>query len=165
MISPVFPNIVYGFEVEAKGARKPIYRQVHGNEIVEIRDEAHRDEYIANSPSADGAYTLKSGLELYVFTADCLPILFFSKEPTGPIATIHCGWRGAKAGIATAAADLLSPMTSELHVVLGPSIMGCCFEVRQDFVREFEEAPLLRSPRVRHRHPARAVSRRENSSR
>jgi YfiH family protein len=132
------PHIEYGFEVEAKGSHPSLYRQVHGSELIEIKGEVERQALAVNPPNADGAFTYASGLELYVFTADCLPVILFSHDPSGPISVIHCGWRGARDRIVERALARLG--RSDYHAVLGPAILGCCFEVKEDLVQSFEQA-------------------------
>ncbi len=126
--------VEYGFSVEKKGETPSLINQVHGAEVVELVSSEDPPE------DADGVYTLNPSIELHVFTADCLPLVFFGAEETDPIAAVHCGWRGAKLGIVRRAVELLQPITRDLHVAIGPGILGCCFEVKQDFVDEFQKA-------------------------
>jgi len=136
-----FPHIQYGFEVEAKDFHAPLFRQVHGSEVIEIASPENRLARLENPPSADAAFTLMPGLELYVFTADCLPVILFTESPEGPIAVVHCGWRGAKDRIVTRTLERTGLLRGgDVHAVLGPAILGCCFEVREDFVRELQRS-------------------------
>lgn len=130
-------NVRYGFIVEAKALTRPLVDQVHGAEVVEVTGPETRETLLKMPPKADGVYTTERSLELYVFSADCLPLLFFSSSEQGAIAAVHCGWRGALRGIPSAALQKLKNGPGDLHVVFGPSILGCCFEVKEDFVREF----------------------------
>ncbi len=41
----------------------------------------------------DGLFTGKSGLSLYIRTADCLPVVFYHPE-AGILALLHTGWKG-----------------------------------------------------------------------
>jgi len=127
-------RVEFGFAVEEKDARPSLFNQVHGAHVIEIRDPCHRTALVNSPPDADAAYTFASGLEIYTFTADCLPVLLYAPT-SGPIAAIHCGWRGARQGIVKKTVDLLS---GELHAVLGPAILDCCFEVKQDFIDAFD---------------------------
>jgi YfiH family protein len=122
-------HISFGFVIEPKSKTRPLFEQVHGTEILELT------EWPQKPVKADGAITTIAGLEIFAFSADCLPLLFFSEENTGPIAAIHCGWRGARAGIASEAVRKLR--CESIHVVLGPCLMNCCFEVKQDFIDSF----------------------------
>ena len=122
--------IELGFSVEPKGATPAQFKQVHGNTIVEIDGEA-----VAAPADADGASTKNPEIELHVFTADCIPLLFHTPHE---IAAVHCGWRGAMLGIARAAVEKLG--SEKLHVSVGPSILKCCFEVKEDFLATFPAA-------------------------
>lgn len=132
--------VEYGFSVEAKGATAPLFRQVHGRKVIELATPADLLRAAASPEEADGAFTMLDGIELYTFTADCIPLLFFDAAPGGPRAAVHCGWRGAKLGIARHAVELLSRHAKDLHVAIGPCLRGCCFEVKQDFVDEWRSA-------------------------
>jgi YfiH family protein len=133
---PKLLNIEYDFVVEPKGLTRPLYQQVHGNALVEVTEDNLSYLY-QNPPEADGAVTSANFLKLSVFTADCLPLLFFTEDPKGPIAAIHCGWKGAKQSIATHIETLWSDYMGKIHVILGPCIGPCCFEVKEDLVQAF----------------------------
>lgn len=136
-----FPDhIRAGFHVEAKGVTRPLVTQVHGDAVVEIASPASARQHLLSPRPADGAFTRSSGIEIYIFTADCVPILFFTEEASGPIAAVHCGWRGAAAGIAEKAVALLSASSRRLHAAIGPSIRACCYEVREDLIEAFAAA-------------------------
>lgn len=130
-------DIEYGFAIEAKGVTPPLFKQVHGSDIVEISSLEARGKAAQSPREADGAWSRDAGVPLHVFTADCVPLLFFGPANDDPIAAVHCGWRGAKLGIGRRAVETLGPLASALHVVLGPAILSCCFEVKHDFVDEF----------------------------
>lgn len=131
-------HIEFGFVVEPKSKREPILTQVHQSRVLEINSLEHYVEFKKNPPQADGAITTKSGLELYVYTADCLPVLFYSYHEKAPIAAIHCGWRGAKLNIVSKTLKALNVPPQQLNVVLGPAIKSCCFEVKRDLIEAFE---------------------------
>ncbi len=135
-----FPHVRFGFSVEAKALTRSLVEQVHGKEVVEIKGRSHRESLIQHPVKADGLFTQEREIELHVFSADCLPLLFFSSHEKGPIAAIHCGWRGALNGIPSHTLQRLKDVPGEIHVLFGPCIMGCCFEVRDDFVHSFEES-------------------------
>lgn len=121
--------MTFGFEIEAKGLTPGLMKQVHGAALVE-KDGELRDR------EADGVYTQKNGEEVFVFTADCLPVLFAGREG---VAAVHAGWRGTKLGIIGAMLARFQ-LDNSLKIVLGPCLKSCCFEVKEDFVKEFELA-------------------------
>lgn len=122
--------IELGFEVERKEATPSLINQVHGKEILEL------EAITTARPDADGVST-RSNRPIHIFTADCLPVLMYSASPSEPVVAIHAGWRGAMKGIV---AEGLKRFTNpgDTHVVFGPALGTCCFEVRQDFVDEFD---------------------------
>src|ERR1700744_6567303 len=99
-------SVKFGFSVEKKGNNPNLIDQVHGTKIVELPQ--------ANLPAplpADGAWTRQVGLEIYVFTADCLPVLLWER---GRISAVHAGWRGTKSGIVrNAVRELSSPRIAQ----------------------------------------------------
>lgn len=109
--------------------------QVHGTLVRSVT--AADGESPADIPTvdADGLITDEPGVTLTVFSADCLPILFY--DPVrGCIAAVHAGWRGTAAGIA---AEAVKAMTGRygcapenIRAAIGPGISGCCFETTGD---------------------------------
>lgn len=141
-MSTYLNHFQWGFEVEKKGDSSPLFQQVHGNRIIHFSDKNSMESAKTDLPQADGAFASFPRAELSVYTADCFPLLFFTENPEGPIAAVHAGWRGLKAGIVKKAVELFSADAST-HVLLGPAIRSCCFTVREDFINEWEEAGLL----------------------
>lgn len=127
----IFGNIELGYITEPKGQAPKFVDQVHGDRIVSL------DCVPPSLEKADGVLTTKREFPISIFTADCLPLLFFSQKENTPIAAIHCGWRGALAQIAKNAVNKLS--SPELEVMLGPCLLPCCFEVKEDFIQLFKE--------------------------
>jgi len=68
-----------------------------------------------------------------VTVADCVPA--FVAHPSGVVALVHAGWRGTAARLLEQVAlrFVASGMAAEdLHVHVGPSICGRCYEVGPD---------------------------------
>jgi YfiH family protein len=113
-------------------ARLATAGQVHGADIREVEDAGLHSR-------VDGLLTRRPGLAIVVTTADCLPILLVAP---GVVAAVHCGWRGAAAGIARAAvaavcrAGAVGPDRVTAH--LGPCIRSCCYEVGAEVAARFE---------------------------
>jgi YfiH family protein len=105
-------------------------KQVHGDQIVEVKDKKLKE-----AGEADGMMTAATDIFLGVLTADCVPILFIAPK-NKLVAAVHAGWRGTLAGIAEKAVRLFNDRygveASELEVALGPSIGSCCYEVKDD---------------------------------
>lgn len=121
-------SFTFGFEIEGKGQTLGLMKQVHGATLIE------KDSHVCDR-EADGVFTSKARDEVFVFTADCLPVLFASSQK---VAAVHAGWRGTKKGIINAMLRKF-PFDPSLKVILGPCLKSCCFEVRDDFIREFSE--------------------------
>lgn len=126
--------VQWGFDVEPKAHTTPLIRQVHG------ADFAATSELGAEPPAADAITTTELGREIFVFTADCLPVLFYGEGEKTPLMAVHAGWRGAKAGIVAKGLAEMKKHTSRVTAILGPCLGKCCFEVREDFISEFVQA-------------------------
>jgi YfiH family protein len=105
-------------------------RQVHGDNIVEVKDKSLKE-----AGEADGMITGEPNVYLGVLTADCVPILFVAPKQR-LVAAVHAGWRGTLAGIAEKTVRLFQNeygvFAADLEVALGPSIGPCCYEVREN---------------------------------
>ncbi len=118
--------------------------QIHKDEIIEIT-EAHKGMGIVRETeidNADGIYTLKKGIPLCIFSADCVPILLADKNK-GAVFAVHAGWRGTALDITGKAVRLLKEKTgcenSDIICAIGPAIDKCCFEVSADVIETLEE--------------------------
>ncbi len=125
--------IQWGFETEEKGKSQPFFRQVHGNSVLCLDEDTDLQD-------ADAGFTRRQNHSIYVFTADCIPILLYPDSADGPIAAIHSGWRGALQGVVDATITAMAYPRARLHAVIGPCIHSCCFEVQADFVDAFNAA-------------------------
>jgi YfiH family protein len=104
-------------------------RQVHGTRA-EVRDVPAGDAPLSE---ADAQVTHSPALTPLVLVADCVPVVLAAP---GVVAAVHCGWRGAAAGIVDRAlAAMGDPDPTQLHAALGPGIGPCCYAVG-DEVRE-----------------------------
>lgn len=114
--------------------------QVHGTTIHKITHEnalsfSEFTSPTGNVPTGDGLLTQEKGIMLWVYGADCVPVLCYDPV-TESIGAVHGGWRGTMAGISYA---LIQSMVKEygsdpshIQVVLGPSIGPCCFMCSSD---------------------------------
>jgi YfiH family protein len=113
-----------------------VVRQVHGTHIHTIvPEDLTRDIFSPGSPEADGLITHLSGVTLVVFTADCLPILFY--DPVcRVICAVHAGWRGSVGGIASKAIKQMEAdygcHPEHILAAMGPAISRCHFETDGD---------------------------------
>lgn len=88
---------------------------------------------------ADAHFTNEVGVGLVVKTADCLPVLVFSKKQNLVLA-IHAGWRGVENQIT--AKSLLAAQMQEAEIFIGPHILQKSFEVDLDVKDQLEKVYL-----------------------
>lgn len=120
--------------------------QVHGDVIrlVEYGESmAVFCDKNSSFPPADGLMTRGKSVALWVYSADCVPILFYDPVEKA-IAAVHAGWRGTASGIAKKTVEAMSrsfgSKAENLEVALGPSIGLCCFICRDDVKNAMESA-------------------------
>lgn len=105
-------------------------RQVHGSDVLVIRDE--RDlpgaDLVAAARDADGVATALRGTPCVVLCADCVPVALVGDRA---VAMVHAGWRGLVGGVLEAGLRALADAGGEAAVtaVIGPSAGPCCYEV------------------------------------
>jgi len=105
-------------------------RQVHGKTVVRATG--------AGSPHADACWTDAPGVACAVMTADCLPVLFSTRDGS-VVAASHAGWRGLLAGVLEATVEAMgSP--DELLAWMGPAIGPRAFEVGPEVREAFLQA-------------------------
>ena len=98
--------------------------QVHGVDV------ASADEMVASAAAvtADAAVARAAGKVCVVMVADCLPVLFASRDGAA-IAAAHAGWRGLVAGVLERTIAAMGVPAGSLSAWLGPSISREHFEV------------------------------------
>lgn len=105
-------------------------KQVHGAHVRVVTDADRAGPGDPAPEAADGLVTAVPGLPLFVFTADCVPVLLH--DPVhGVAAAVHCGWRSSVADILGAAVSEMRALGAEpghLCAAVGPAIGPCCFE-------------------------------------
>ena len=94
--------------------------QVHGTTVLDL----DRDE----PAPADGAVTSRVGVVCAVLTADCLSVIFASRDG-GRVGVAHAGWRGLLAGVLPAAVRALRTPPADIVAWLGPAIGAARYEV------------------------------------
>lgn len=98
-------------------------QQIHGASV--FLPEAS-DEPNEALPHADAAVCFDDRHAVSVVTADCAPVVLVAS--TG-VAVVHAGWRGAAAGVISAAADVLNARGSvPVMSFLGPCIQPAAYE-------------------------------------
>lgn len=109
--------------------------QVHGIEVVQVREPWPP----AAAPKADALVTDRPGVALGILTADCTPILL-ADPAARVIGAAHAGWKGAKAGMATAVVEAMVRLGAnrrDIVAVVGPTIGQSSYEVGSEFRAAF----------------------------
>lgn len=106
--------------------------QVHGTAVYEAKGLL-----VDPPPKADAACTAQPGVVLSVLTADCLPVLFCSRDGK-EIAVAHAGWRGLCNGVLEATVGKFKSPARDVRCWLGPAIGGCHFEVGSEVRDAFQ---------------------------
>lgn len=111
-------------------------RQVHGCNV-KIVTSKDGGSFIED---CDGIITSDKAISLGIFTADCVPVIFVSKDKTVK-AAVHAGWRGLAAGILQNAIKLFkenfSVKPENISAYIGPHIRECCYDVSADLENVF----------------------------
>jgi YfiH family protein len=115
-------SVRHGFGLRTsppRDVRRPV--QVHGVAVVRADTGGPLGE-------ADAALATRSGVEVGVVTADCVPVLVAAG---GAVAAVHAGWRGLAAGVIPRALEALGAAAPGAvpTAAVGPCIRGCCYEV------------------------------------
>ncbi|MBL7490319.1 peptidoglycan editing factor PgeF [Frankia sp. AgB1.9] len=129
---------------EITGAPACFMRQVHGAVVVTLSERTRADWFRdgalgsaperaaardADSRGEDGLVTDVPGLALTVLVADCVPVVFTAP---GAVGVAHAGRAGLAAGVVPATVAALADLGAapeHLHVEVGPSVCGRCYEV------------------------------------
>jgi len=118
--------------------------QIHDNKVKVVEEKDRGKGIICDSDiiGYDGLVTNKRGVALVTFYADCVPIFFF--DPKEKVAAVsHSGWKSTLKGIARETIQIIinefSSKPEDIEVVVGPSIMKCCFEVGNEVYEEFSK--------------------------
>ena len=108
--------------------------QTHGTNVARIDD-------IDAAPliEADGAVVTRPGAAATVRIADCMPVLFCTRNGSR-VAAAHAGWRGLSAGILEATVRAIGADHGQVIAWLGPAIGPDAFEVGEDVYRAFTDS-------------------------
>ncbi len=109
-----------------------IPKQTHSNHVGLVTSPG-------NLNNTDSIITQSIDVVLSIQVADCIPI-FIADPITKTIGLIHAGWRGGVNGIvhnSIVSMEEAGANPRDIHVVFGPSIRQCCFEVKDDVLGHF----------------------------
>jgi len=108
------------------GAAPVFLDQVHGTRVVRLG--AQHLSPAAPAERADAAITTVPGIACTVLVADCLPVLFATRDGRA-VGAAHAGWRGLAAGVLEATIAAMDVPAAKLCAWLGPAIGPEHFEV------------------------------------
>ncbi len=112
--------------------------QVHGGSLAVVTSVTEGQTPVKG---CDALMTNSRHIALGIRTADCLPVLF-SDHKRQVIAAAHAGWRGLHADILSrtvvAFRHHFQVPAEDIHVLIGPSIRGCCYQVSESFSDKFD---------------------------
>jgi YfiH family protein len=103
-------------------------KQVHGATVRWATEPPGPDRPPAEE---DGQATALIGHPALAFVADCTPVLLIADVA---VAALHCGWRGAAAGIIESG---VATLTGAVTALIGPGARGCCYEVGEEVHAHF----------------------------
>ena len=111
--------------------------QVHG---ADVRIVESGDDFTENGKEADGLITNLRNTPLLIFTADCVPVVFYDKKQ-GVVALAHAGWRGTYGNIAGEMVDIMTDKYGcevvDIKTIIGPSVSVDNYEVSYDLIEKF----------------------------
>lgn len=108
--------------------------QVHGTSVVDLDTQITS----ATPPRADAAVTRRVGAVCVIQVADCMPVLFASRDGS-TIGAAHAGWRGLAGGVLERTVAAMGGSPSSLIAWLGPTISQPNFEVGNEVRAAFIE--------------------------
>lgn len=123
--------------------------QVHGCGVVDADALDRRGappDAVAAPPRGDAVVTARPGVVCAIQVADCLPVLFASRDGRH-VGAAHAGWRGLAAGVLEATVQALPVPAAELMAWLGPAIGPASFEVGDEVREAFCAQPQPESQR------------------
>lgn len=127
--------------------QKLIYlNQVHSNIIF----DTSKQDILSNTEfclgNGDGLLIRDKNIAGLVMVADCNPILLYSPKQH-ILAMLHAGRAGVVSNILSNAIDLLESYgasRSDILIFIGASIRCCCYEIKENLAKTFDEKYLNR---------------------
>lgn len=112
-------------------------KQVHGCEVISIEDKS-----TDFSVESDALVTNKSKKPLMIFTADCVPLVFYD-EVSKVVGLAHAGWKGTYSEIAKntlkVMVDKYSSKLEDITVFIGPHISADVYKVSEELIEKFAD--------------------------
>ncbi len=111
-------------------------QQVHEDTVRHVTAaDRGKGLFVRTDFTADALVTDEPGLDLMVFSADCI-ILLFHDPVTASIGAVHAGWRGTALDLPAKAVGemgrLFGARPEDIRIAIGAGIGPCCFETHDD---------------------------------
>ena len=127
------------------GSKKLIFmKQVHGNEVKIVDNNTPLQE-------CDAMITNDSTVALCVVVADCIPVIF-KDSIKNVVGVAHAGRAGSYSKIIK---RTISKMIEnfgcnedDIHIIFGPSIKKCCYEVGKEVIIGYEEFTCIKENKI-----------------
>ena len=133
-------DVYLPLEQHLPGLRFSSLRQVHGTQIQKIERTSMPFE---SHGEGDALYTDQILQALTIRTADCLPLFLYSRDF---VLVAHVGYRGLLDGILEQIEHQIKLLPGQTwFAAMGPHIQSCCFEARDEVLKEFEAFKLCSS--------------------
>lgn len=111
--------------------QQPVWlEQVHGTHVLHLTGSEIQNR------QADAVYTNQVGQVCAIMTADCLPVLFCSRDGK-EVAAAHAGWRGLCNGVLENTLAAFNAQPSDIMAWMGPAIGPEKFEVGAEVKHAF----------------------------
>jgi hypothetical protein len=112
-------------------------RQIHSDRIIIVDETLNFD----TPPECDALITNRTDTPLMVMSADCTGVLLYDPIQKA-VGAVHAGRSGALNAILPKTIEAMHQTfgshKEDLHIVLGPSIGGCCYEINETIALECE---------------------------
>ena len=119
-----------------------LLKQQHGAAGVAISDDMNT--LSQDKKEGDFLVTKRMLTGLGVYTADCLPIIYYDTYNRA-VGICHAGWLGSVNEIALCALKRMEKeygtKLDHLRVFFGPSAKACCYQVQDSFTKNLEQNP------------------------
>jgi polyphenol oxidase len=113
--------------------------QVHGNVVLRAERLPLNEPLGETVIEGDAIVSRTHGLVCGVKVADCMPVLFASRDGDA-VGAAHAGWRGLSSGVLENTIDAMGVEPQRIVAWLGPCIGPTMFEVGEDVRCAFAEA-------------------------
>lgn len=117
-----------------------VLRQEHTTKGFCVDEQFLQKKQSLYEHEGDFLITDKKHCGLVVLTADCLPVILYDAKKN-VVGIVHAGWKGACEGIIFSALkamrDRYQSQTDDIEVLYGASAQNCCYEVQEDFFKNF----------------------------